>query len=83
MGHLMQESTKGSRLVSKGHEMSEELRETTGRRAHRKLETPWTEEVFTQSPSRAGGPAGTGGLLTLRYLESSSTFCSSCVSSSL
>ena len=59
MGHLMQESTKGSRLVSKGHEMSEELRETTGRRAHRKLETPWTEEVFTQSPSKVKreGPA--------------------------
>ena len=52
MGHLMQESTTGSRLVSKGHEMSEKLRETTGRRAHRKLETPWTERSVHTEPEQ-------------------------------
>lgn len=39
-------------MVSKGYEMSEELRKTTGRRAHGKLETPWTEGSAHTEPEQ-------------------------------
>ena len=62
----------------------------TGRTGHPKAGAPRAALVADgnlqdrELPADAGAPLGGGGaLLTLRYLESSSTFCSSCVSSSL